>query len=170
MIPFLARSPLVVCIGSEAAVAIARLRVYAATGGVACVEFGPNVFVQPSSYAAIMRATARELQRPVLHAPHPADNAKMIAAADLIVIAPPGVGNRVWLVAPEGEAFSVHLPQIDPLACPHIAELLLEGRIVFEDEHLARPTIRFAPGLAQRLGLAPARMAMPTHTGSGAMH
>lgn len=110
-IPYLQPGALVVIVGPRAYEAIASLRAIADTDGVRSIDFGACAFVDPKLFAAITKETARIAGSVVFTAPLPNAWTATIDAADLLVLAPENVGNRVWFVV-AGDAFSVVLPEI----------------------------------------------------------
>jgi len=174
MIPHLRRSPFIVVIGAEAEIALARLKINAASGGLRCINFTTNAFVGAREYAEIMQNTARSVGLPVLHAPSYHETRQVMAAqADLIVVAPAGVGNRVWLIPRDGEAFSVHLPEFDHWTCHRLTPLLINGSCRLDDEACACPMISFNTSPAGRAASdawAAAISAPPAKPTLGMMH
>jgi len=168
---------LIAIIGPEAWTVVDRLRVVAADAGIRCLDYGPNVSISVPKYAAVMREAARAAGCPVLHVPM-SDSAKdMVELADVIVQAPHGVGNRVWLIPRDGGAFSIHLPDLAPEMCRVATELLLAGHATLGNTHRAKPTLRLnVADLEAALRLIDPPMPVqevwprPTHAGTSTRH
>jgi hypothetical protein len=167
MIPHLKGNPLVAVVGPEAGLVTARLGVTAAQDGLRLVQFGHNAFVPPDQYAQIIRAAGRTLGQISVFVTTDGDPA-ITDRADLIILAPEGVGNRVWLVPRDGQAFSICLPAYGERACVLITELLLQRRIRLFDEHLARPRVQLLPLFDERQQAVCSRQ--PTHPGPATVH
>jgi hypothetical protein len=176
-IPYLNGHPLIVVVGEQAHTVVARLRVVAAEAGIRCLDFGPNAFIGAPKYSRIIRDAAQAAGQPALHVPLPDATKQWIELADLVVIAPPDTGNRVWLIPKDGCAFSVHLPDYGSDLCGAVTELLLAGLIRLTSTHLARPGLLFRAAdidpiitIMGRGLVTPPPPRRPTHFASAAVH
>jgi hypothetical protein len=113
-IPFLRPGALVAVIGPRAHEAVASLRAIAGSDGVGAIDFSPCVWVEPELLAGIQKEAARLLGAVALTVPLPNAWQATRRVADLVVLAPENVGNRVWFVV-DGDAFSVLLPDAPAL-------------------------------------------------------
>lgn len=151
VIPLLKSAELIVVTGELAFTAIERLLVDAATGGLRCAVFCDCVYIDPVTFAAVMRGAAQDIGEPSIINPLPSRAAALIRRADLHIVAPANTGNNVWLIPRDGNAFSVSLPAFDPRECKALVPQLLAGA-KFDDARLARPRL--------------VRPVLPTHPGT----